>query len=913
MTEFDAGASNSAVVNQLVSGVPASFSLPQSTGLSLFNGSLGFQIVAPAGSTTLQINSVTATTGVDVDLWVRFGQDVAIDANGLPVADYLAQALSGSQTLLITTGSTPPLKAGTYYIGFAVYNPVAVSGTITATLGSAPNPATPPPTVYAWQSDWNAYGAAMASFLQTFPFSGTGASITTKFAGKQVSWSGTISANPGPIPGEVQVTMPSAPIGLSNGAAGSLSVVNLYPAASATAAWSPQAMPEGTSITFQATLGNNPIGNDDFVFLSFLGQVDAYVQAYNALAPCSFALTPGALSPTALGGSFNFAIQTGSSCGWTVLNLPAWIAISGSASGTGSGNVTLVVAANPAGSRSAAITIAGISVQVNQASAPCTYSLSGGGQAFPAAGGSGSVGVVAPSWCAWTASSSQNWVTITGGFSGVGNGQTTYQAPANLSGARSGNLTIAGIPFTVQQAGATQLSFAGSMAQIASAGGWDTQLTLVNLGAAQGEARVNFYGDDGSALTLPFTFPQQPSLGTILGSTLDESLGAGATQLLDTAGPASQANLEGSAQLLTGGTVGGFAIFDYLPTGQQAAVPLETRNASSYLLAFDYTGGKQTGLALANLSAQAGNVGVVVRDDSGLTIPTNVLSIPLAGSGHTSFMLNDASQGFPEIAGKRGTVEFDTPSGGQIAVLGLRANGAALTTLPVLAQVDASGGALAQVATGGGWETGFTLVNTGSTAASFTLNFYDQNTGAALPLNLVFPQTGATQSTSSVTDTLAGGASLLIQTQGGATNIACSAQLSATGPVSGFAIFQYLPTAQEAVVPLEIRTPQAFVLAYDNTNGLATGLALANVSAQASTVPVVVRDDTGATLAQSQIPLAGNGHTQFMLTDSVLGFPATANKRGTIEFDTPSGGRISALGIRATAQNVILTIPVLAK
>jgi hypothetical protein len=38
----------------------------------------------------------------------------------------------------------------------------------------------------------------------------------------------------------------------------------------------------------------------------------------------------------------------------------------------------------------------------------------------------------------------------------------------------------------------------------------------------------------------------------------------------------------------------------------------------------------------------------------------------------------------------------------------------------------------------------------------------------------------------------------------------------------------------------------------------------------------------------------------------------TAGKRGTIEFQTPGGGQISALGIRA-AGSVITTIPVLAK
>ena len=52
--------------------------------------------------------------------------------------------------------------------------------------------------------------------------------------------------------------------------------------------------------------------------------------------------------------------------------------------------------------------------------------------------------------------------------------------------------------------------------------------------------------------------------------------------------------------------------------------------------------------------------------------------------------------------GKRGTIEFDTPPSGQVSALGLRANGSALTTLPVLANVAAGRGSIAQVASGGG-------------------------------------------------------------------------------------------------------------------------------------------------------------------------------------------------------------------
>ncbi len=42
-------------------------------------------------------------------------------------------------------------------------------------------------------------------------------------------------------------------------------------------------------------------------------------------------------------------------------------------------------------------------------------------------------------------------------------------------------------------------------------------------------------------------------------------------------------------------------------------------------------------------------------------------------------------------------------------------------------------------------------------------------------------------------------------------------------------------------------------------------------------------------------------------------FPAAANIRGTLEFDTPLWGQIAALGIRATPAGAFTTIPVMTK
>ena len=60
--------------------------------------------------------------------------------------------------------------------------------------------------------------------------------------------------------------------------------------------------------------------------------------------------------------------------------------------------------------------------------------------------------------CAWTATESLSWVTITDGASGMGNGTVTYTVAANDTFVtRSGSITIAGETFTVSQAPAPSL------------------------------------------------------------------------------------------------------------------------------------------------------------------------------------------------------------------------------------------------------------------------------------------------------------------------------------------------------------------------------------------------------------------------------------------------------------------------
>jgi uncharacterized protein (TIGR03437 family) len=84
---------------------------------------------------------------------------------------------------------------------------------------------------------------------------------------------------------------------------------------------------------------------------------------------CTYSVSPTTLQAPTTGGSLTVGIQTTASCPWAVAGLPSWTSVSGASSGSGSATVILAVSANSGAARSAAISIAGVSVTINQAAA----------------------------------------------------------------------------------------------------------------------------------------------------------------------------------------------------------------------------------------------------------------------------------------------------------------------------------------------------------------------------------------------------------------------------------------------------------------------------------------------------------------------------------------------------------------
>jgi CSLREA domain-containing protein/uncharacterized repeat protein (TIGR01451 family) len=75
-------------------------------------------------------------------------------------------------------------------------------------------------------------------------------------------------------------------------------------------------------------------------------------------------------------------------------------------------------------------------------------------QFISAFGDSGTINVTFPAGCSWTAVSNDSWIVISSGSSGSGNGTVGYVVSPNASpNQRQGTITVAGLTFTVTQAG----------------------------------------------------------------------------------------------------------------------------------------------------------------------------------------------------------------------------------------------------------------------------------------------------------------------------------------------------------------------------------------------------------------------------------------------------------------------------
>jgi subtilisin family serine protease len=162
-------------------------------------------------------------------------------------------------------------------------------------------------------------------------------------------------------------------------------------------------------------------------------------------------INPTSQNFTSAGGVGTVVVTAPNGFSWTSTSNATWISVI-SGSGIGNGSMTYSVFANNGGSsRTGTITIAGQTFTVNQ-DGSCSFTINPTSQSFLSSGGLGSVNVTGAAECSWTAASNDNWITITSGASGSGNGAVTFSVSPNNGAARNGALTVAGQTFNVSQA-----------------------------------------------------------------------------------------------------------------------------------------------------------------------------------------------------------------------------------------------------------------------------------------------------------------------------------------------------------------------------------------------------------------------------------------------------------------------------
>jgi len=184
---------------------------------------------------------------------------------------------------------------------------------------------------------------------------------------------------------------------------------------------------------------------------------------------CAYSVAPVAFQPCMPRGTLNATLTTQASCSWTVTSDSAWLGVAGSASGTGSGVISLTYSDNYDAPRAGIVMVrwptptAGQNIHVSQAG--CVYAVSRTDISIGAPGGTATFDVIQQSLpntcggatqdrCLWTAQSDVPWITITSSMPRTGDNPVTFTVAANDgTSPRVGRIAVRDKTVTVAQAG----------------------------------------------------------------------------------------------------------------------------------------------------------------------------------------------------------------------------------------------------------------------------------------------------------------------------------------------------------------------------------------------------------------------------------------------------------------------------
>ena len=213
------------------------------------------------------------------------------------------------------------------------------------------------------------------------------------------------------------------------------------------------------------------------------------------------------------------------------------------------------------------------------------------------------------------------------------------------------------------------------LGQFAFGGGWYSAIYFSNGSLNQVTFTVNFIGDDGNPLNVP-------ALG---GSSKPVTLLPGGSIVLEAPNVGTTIN-QGYVSVALPVGVTGYGVFRQSIPGiadQEAVVPLAYPNVTTLSMVYDEIN-STTAVAIVNPGTVATSITITVEDATGNVIATSATPLVLQPGTKTEALLKQ-SPGLNGMAGNRGIAKFTVSSGG-IVVLGLRAKGVALTSIPTVSQ-----------------------------------------------------------------------------------------------------------------------------------------------------------------------------------------------------------------------------------
>ena len=179
--------------------------------------------------------------------------------------------------------------------------------------------------------------------------------------------------------------------------------------------------------------------------LTIAGRTFAIAQA----SGCTYSVSPSGVDVPAAGGTGAPTVTTAPGCPWSASGGAGWVTFP-SPTSVGPGPAPFVAAGNTGQPRIDTVTIAGQPFTVRQAS-PCTFTLVPPFASYDGNGGSGAILVIVIGSCTWTATSTAEWIRVTSGTSGTGDGLVQFSVLPAAGANRSGTILIGGQTFTVNQ------------------------------------------------------------------------------------------------------------------------------------------------------------------------------------------------------------------------------------------------------------------------------------------------------------------------------------------------------------------------------------------------------------------------------------------------------------------------------